>query len=88
MRTDGMKVLIEIDIPDLGPEIRKAREEAGLSPTEAAAASGMSMPNLYRIEKEDAKGVPLTTLARLSKTVNLDLSDRIVKAVQALVEVA
>jgi DNA-binding Xre family transcriptional regulator len=85
MRT-AMKVLIEVDIPDLGAALKEARKAKGLSPTNAANAVAMSTANLHRIENESAKGVPLPTLKKLCESLDLDLTDRILDVVRSAVE--
>lgn len=71
---DLMKIIFEVEIQGLGQALKAARESAGLSLTVAGDRSGMSGANFNRIENEDAKGVPLETLARAAKAVELDLS--------------
>jgi transcriptional regulator with XRE-family HTH domain len=67
-----MKVTLSVDLPSLGSRIRQAREDKGLSPTKVAAGAGMSVPNLYRIETEDAKSLPRETLQKLSEAIGVD----------------
>jgi transcriptional regulator with XRE-family HTH domain len=67
-----MKVTLSVNLPSLGSRIRQARESRGLSPTKVAAAAGMSVPNLYRIETEDAKSLPRETLQKLSEAIGVD----------------
>lgn len=71
---DLMKVIIEVELEGLGSALKKAREASGLSLVVAGARSGMSGTNFNRIENEDVKGVPLTTLARAARAVDLDLT--------------
>ena len=47
--------IIEIEVPGLGEQIKKARQQqqqAGKTMTELAGGAGMSVQNWYRIEKE------------------------------------
>ncbi|GJD23994.1 XRE family transcriptional regulator [Rivularia sp. IAM M-261] len=67
-----MQVTLTVNIEGLGAKIRQARESKGLKPTWVAAQAGMSVPNLYRIEVEDSKSIPLDTLRRLSHAVGID----------------
>lgn len=71
---DLMKVIIEVELQGLGSDLKKAREASGLSLTAAGSLAGMSGANFNRIENEDVKGVPLTTLVRAANAVGLDLS--------------
>ena len=71
---DLMKVIIEVELVGIGDALKQARESAGLSLTVAGDRSGMSGANFNRIENEDTKGVPLTTLIRAAKAVELDLA--------------
>jgi len=76
-----MKVVIEVDIPGLGEELKIARESLDLRPTNVAASIGMTAANLYRIEGEDNKSIPLDTLKRLGAVVGVNAAERIKKAV-------
>lgn len=69
-----MKVIIELEVEGLGKALRRAREEADLSVTAAGKLASMSGANFNRIENEETKGVPLSSLARAAKAVGLDLS--------------
>ncbi len=67
-----MQVTLSVDLPRLGERLKKAREASGTPPTLIAAAAGMSVANLYRIESEDTKSVPRETLQRLAKALGVD----------------
>lgn len=70
---DLMKIIIEVELTGVGASLKRAREAAGLSLTVAGDRAGMSGANFNRIENEDTKGVPLNTLIRAAKAVDLDL---------------
>ena len=70
-------MLIEIEVRDLGTVLRKARESAGTSLTDAAEQARMDFDNLNRIETEKDLAVPLETLVRVAKAVNVDLSQAV-----------
>lgn len=47
--------IIEVEVPGLGDQIKKARQEkqqSGKTMTDLASGAGMSVQNWYRIEKE------------------------------------
>ena len=68
-----MQVTLNIEVPGLGVRVKKTREASGMSPTQIAAAAGMSAANLYRSENGDTKSVPRETLKRLSQALGVDL---------------
>jgi transcriptional regulator with XRE-family HTH domain len=70
-----MKIIIEVEIKGVGAALKDAREKANLSLTSAGVYSGMSAANFNRIENEETKGVPLSTLIRAAQSVNLDLGE-------------
>ena len=57
---EKMKVQIEIDLPGLGQMLKDARGEK--EPTPVAYELVMTPANLYRIESESNKSIPLTRL--------------------------
>ena len=59
MTQELMLVTLSVDVPQLGTRIKAAREKSGKSPTAIAAMAEMSVGNLYRIESEDTKSIPL-----------------------------
>lgn len=67
-----MKITIDVDISNIGPTLQKARKALGLSQTKVAAEADISQTHLNRIEKEEAKSVPYTTLNRIAKAVALE----------------
>ncbi|MBW4541660.1 MAG: helix-turn-helix transcriptional regulator [Myxacorys chilensis ATA2-1-KO14] len=78
---DLMRVTLSVDIPGLGERIRKALDDSKKTPTEVAAASGMSLPNLYRIMSEDTKSVPRETLLRVGEVLEIDFETEIKTAI-------
>jgi len=79
MSLELMQVTLSVDVPQLGPRIKAAREKRGQSPTKVAALADMSVANLYRIESEDTKSIPWDTLKRLGEALGEDF-DAEVKA--------
>jgi len=69
-----VKVVVEVDVENLGSDIQQIIKDSKRSPTAIAAEAGMSVGNLYRITAEDNKGVPLATLIRLAKVLKYDLT--------------
>lgn len=73
-----MKVVrtIEVEVPDLGDRIKKAREKAkatnGRSLTQLAAMAGMTTANWYRIEGEKFNSLPFETLKRIESALDTD----------------
>jgi ribosome-binding protein aMBF1 (putative translation factor) len=67
-------MLTEIEVGDLGTVLRKARENAGTSLTDAAEQAKMGFENLNRIETEKDLAVPLETVVRVAEVLNVDLS--------------
>lgn len=63
---------LELEIPDLGKKINKARKESRIPLTEICEQVGMSPMNWYRIEKEQ-QSLPIDTLRRIEKVLNVDL---------------
>lgn len=82
-----MKVIIEVDIPNIGGQLSKARKKLDISQTKAAADSEMSQANLNRIETEEAKGVPFTTLMKIGSAINIrsELKDLVLQKVSELI---
>ncbi|NES00249.1 MAG: helix-turn-helix domain-containing protein [Symploca sp. SIO1B1] len=75
-----VKVRLEVDLPNLGARLKKAREESGLDPTSVAANASMSVANLYRIESEKLKALPAKTLLKLCEVLGINMEDEIKKA--------
>jgi len=69
-----MKIVIEIEIDEIGAKLKFARELAGISLNAAGNLGAMTGSNLSRIENEETKRVPLPTLIRAARAVNLDLN--------------
>lgn len=70
---DVVKVIktIEIEVPELGKQIRAARKADGRAVTQIAAAAGMSVQNWYRIEDE-RQSLSVETLRLIEKVLNTD----------------
>jgi transcriptional regulator with XRE-family HTH domain len=73
-----MQVTLSVEVPNLGAILKEAREKSGKSPTAIAALAEMSVANLYRIESEETKSIPLVTLKRLGDVLAVDF-DSVVK---------
>lgn len=75
MTTTAMKVrkTIDIDVPGLGEEIKKARKNSPRSLTALAAEAEMTTANWYAIENEDLKALPLETLRRIEGVLKINL---------------
>lgn len=69
-----MKIIVELEVEGLGKALKLSREEADLSVAAAGKLAGMSGANFNRIENEETKGVPLSSLVKAAKAVGLDLS--------------
>lgn len=67
-----MKITIDVDISNIGQSLEKARKALGLSQTKVAAEADISQTHLNRIEKEEAKSVPFTTLNKVARVVELE----------------
>ncbi|MDY6786480.1 MAG: helix-turn-helix transcriptional regulator [Cyanobacteriota bacterium] len=70
---DLMRIIIEVELEGIGTALKQAREKVGMSLVVAGNQAGMSGANFSRIENEETKGVPLTTLIRAATVVGLDL---------------
>lgn len=67
-----VKKVIEIEVPELGKRIKKAREANKRSLTDLCAAAGMTTANWYRIESEDTKSLPIETLRKIEDVLGVD----------------
>lgn len=67
MDDPAMRRLIEDELTSLeiGVQIAKLRQEAGLTQTQLAARVGMSAPNISRIESSPGQNLTLQTLVKL-----------------------
>jgi transcriptional regulator with XRE-family HTH domain len=79
-----MQVTLSVEVPHLGARIKAAREKSGKTPTAIAAMAEMSVANLYRIENEDTKSVPLETLKRLSQVLEVEFEADVKVALSAI----
>jgi len=64
---------IERDFPDIGSQIKAARESDGRPLTEICRSIGMTTANWYKIENGDTKVLPLETLRRIEAVLQIDL---------------
>jgi transcriptional regulator with XRE-family HTH domain len=69
-----MKVrkVIEVEVPELGESIRKAREADSRSLAEICRQIPMTTMNWYRIEAEETKALPIETLKRIEEVLGVD----------------
>ena len=83
-----VKVIIEVDIPNIGSLLAEARKKLDITQTKAAADSEMSQANLNRIETEEAKGVPFTTLMKIGSAIDIrsELKDLVLQKVSELIK--
>ena len=75
MMTTLMKVrrVTEIEIPNLGEKIKRAREQDPRSLVEICQIVGMTTSNWYRIEKEITKFLPIETLQKIEEVLDINL---------------
>ena len=81
-----MKVTLSVDVDGLAEALKQARLSSSKSPTEIAFLAGMSVANLYRIESEDNKSIPLETLESLSDVLGVDLVGDVIVALRDFIE--
>jgi transcriptional regulator with XRE-family HTH domain len=67
-----VKHTVEKEYPRLSAKIRQARESQGLNVREAAERMDMSRQNLDALEHGSIRGVPLTTLRRVERALEVD----------------
>ncbi len=63
---------IDIEVPNLGSKIRKARERDPRSLSEICRQMEMSNMNWYKIESEETKALPIETLRRIEKVLGVN----------------
>jgi transcriptional regulator with XRE-family HTH domain len=70
-----MRALVEDELKALrvGAEIARLRREAHMSQTQLAARTGMSAPNISRIETSPAQNVTLETLVKIARALGRDV---------------
>lgn len=70
-----MKVrkVVEKEVPGLGARIKKARESDRRSLVKICNEIKMTPANWYRIEREEAKYIPIETLRLMEKVLGVDL---------------
>lgn len=66
----------------LGPELRRAREAAGLSQEALAFAAGLSRPYVSQLER-DLKSPTLDTLFQLAAALGLPASELVARVERA-----
>lgn len=69
-----MKIQItkEINVPGLGPKIKAARKHDSRSLEDICGAVGITRMHWHRIEKEEVKFLPVTTLDKIQKTLGVE----------------
>lgn len=75
VRDPEMRALIEEELKALrvGAELARLRREAHLSQTQLAAKTGMSAPNISRIETSPAQNITLETLVKIAGALGRDV---------------
>ncbi len=70
-----MRALIEEELKALrvGAEIARLRREAHMSQTQLAAKTGMSAPNISRIETSPAQNMTLETLVKIARALGREV---------------
>ena len=70
-----MRALIEEELEALrvGAEIARLRRQAHMSQTQLAAKTGMSAPNISRIETSPAQNLTLETLVKLARALGREV---------------
>jgi transcriptional regulator with XRE-family HTH domain len=70
-----MRALIEEEVKALrvGVEIARLRRGARLSQTQLAAKTGMSAPNISRIETSPAQNMTLETLVKIARALGREV---------------
>ena len=70
-----MRALIEEELKALriGTEFARLRRKAHMSQTQLAAKTGMSAPNISRIETSPAQNMTLETLVRIARALGRDV---------------
>ncbi|MDY6782241.1 MAG: helix-turn-helix transcriptional regulator [Cyanobacteriota bacterium] len=66
--------VLSVEIPDLGEKIKTARKRDPRSLAEICRQVPMTTMNWYRIEKEQAKSIPVETLRRIEKVLGIDFN--------------
>ena len=69
-----MKVrkIIDIEVSGLGEKIKEARERDRRSLAEICRQLDMSTMNWYKIEAEETKALPVETLRKIEKVLQVD----------------
>lgn len=63
---------IDVEVPGLGEQIRKARKLDRRSLIQICELVGMSPMNWYKIEAEETKALPIETLRKIEEVLNVD----------------
>jgi len=64
---------VEREFPGLGTRIKKAREADSRSLAQICGEIDITAANWYKIEKEETKFLPLETLRKIEKVLQVDL---------------
>lgn len=75
MRDREFRTLVEQELRTLrvGAKIAELRQRKNLSQTELAARTGMSAPNISRIENDPSHNLTLGTLTRIARALGHDV---------------
>lgn len=68
-----VRKVIDIEVPGLGARIKQARELDSRSLIQICADAGMTPANWYKVEKEEAKVLPIETLRKIEAVLGVDL---------------
>jgi len=67
-----IKKTVTKEFEGMGAKIKTARETSDRALTVMCAEAGMTTANWYRIESEEIKALPLETLRKIEKVLNID----------------
>ena len=72
--TESVKIRknIDVEVPGLGEEIRKARKLDRRSLIQICELVDMTPMNWYKIEAEETKALPLETLRKIEEVLGVD----------------
>lgn len=63
---------VDVEVPGLGEEIRKARKVDHRSLIQICELVGMTPMNWYKIEAEETKALPIETLRKIEEVLGVD----------------
>ena len=72
MHTVWVERTQSVEVPGLGQKIKEVRERSDRPMRELANAAGMTPANWYRIENEEVKKLPETTLKNIEEVLGVD----------------